>query len=62
MEIAENAKGVQPKIASRLERLFTLIEKAADNRRAYKRHRTNLCTWKDQEASDLWIVEVDLCM
>jgi hypothetical protein len=55
MEIAENANGVQPKMAAKLEQLFTPIEKAADNIRAHKHHQTNPCTWKDSTQNTMFL-------
>jgi hypothetical protein len=55
MEIMDNPKGVQPKMAARLEHLFAPIETAANDIHAHKRRRTRARTWKDSTPNTMFL-------
>ncbi|KAJ7716730.1 hypothetical protein DFH07DRAFT_762323, partial [Mycena maculata] len=55
LEVAENPKGIQPQMATRLDHLFQPIENAANEIRAHKRRRTNPRTWKDSTQNTMFV-------
>ncbi|KAJ7440481.1 hypothetical protein B0H11DRAFT_1750770, partial [Mycena galericulata] len=55
IEIAENPTGVQPKMANRLDHLFSPIETAANEIQEHKRRRKNPRTWKDSTPNTMFL-------